>query len=1113
MGGPGAGGGGGDDLVGRARFEINVDANLDDAQQRIDDFINGTTEAIKSLSSADLSLEGLAKNLRAGEQFEAKLRSAVSIMNKLTQAANELEASFVSRGEQPPVDAQVQIDEFREAAEIVRKFIGETDRLEGIPAKLQPGEKAVRDFTKIVIEAIKANEKFDESTRLGNLGVPQLNAAERAMQAYNATHARAIEENKRFDEQAKNAQLGVPQIQKSEKELQQFNALWARAIEENKRFDEQAKAAKYGVPQLTQAEQKIQAIGKLQAQALKENEEFNLGLRDGTGALIKGVNAAGQASAKLNIVGRTITGIMNRATGALTSFGISSRDVGLILGTGLLSGGVALVAREALQMILAIGRAVLAIAQLGAEVIHLREQVDATFGPAADDIREFSRTAATEFGVSERAALRFTNQVGLIFQSIGAGKRDAAQLTQGLFQVATVLQRVAGNGRPLAQVLTDLQGILTGNIEALRQYGIAVSEADLRAVQARAGLARLGGELTSNVKGYLAIAFAAEQALLKLDEFNKVGESQIDAQAKLAAQAENLQVKLGETLAPALLFMTEAAIELVEHVNLLADDLKDFIEETPGMAEALLKLGEGFVFLTKVNWTFLAAGIKVILIPFKIYAEVIERLASAYERFRAAREGIDVEQLRAARENREASEKARKEAEEFDKKQKELNETREKALDLARQEHENYVASVEDLEKLKDAHEKLTRAREDGARRVLEAEDEYQDTLRQNARAIEDANRRVEDAYESRRRTVSDALRKIEEAEDQNERSIFDARRNLEDAQIQAARSVRDAEERLSDARIENARRVRDAEKALFDARRKQFAAIIDAQIAIQDALQGADSDAENEARRQLRRLQDDESVAEAKKKLDETQADSEKELARLERDLAEERVDAKRKIEEAQIRLDRAIRDAAKRMADAERDYQRAVQDAEDKIEDALRERRRAYEDAAEKVGEALQKIEDAEREAAEAIADAQEEVDELNFKFNTTSLTLGDIIEKLVVMKQLVKEINLLEEPGNTINNPDGTISVHGHGGAFGAGKPRLVGDRGPEIEIPNYPGAIVSNQDIQKALLQLAENQQKNQSNAGSRPVDITVIEAAHPEASAEAVINRMILEGVV
>ena len=96
---------------------------------------------------------------------------------------------------------------------------------------------------------------------------------------------------------------------------------------------------------------------------------------------------------------------------------------------GLLTKGIAVAGT-------ALSTAGIASIKLASDLSEVQNVVDVTFGENAKAINDWSKKAATSFGMSELQAKQFNGTIGAMFKSMGLGSQDVLSMSQGITGLA-----------------------------------------------------------------------------------------------------------------------------------------------------------------------------------------------------------------------------------------------------------------------------------------------------------------------------------------------------------------------------------------------------------------------------------------------------------------------------------------------------------------------------------------------------------------------------------------------------------------------------------------------------------------------------------------------------
>lgn len=124
--------------------------------------------------------------------------------------------------------------------------------------------------------------------------------------------------------------------------------------------------------------------------------------------------------------------------------------------------------------------------ELGSDLVEVQNVVDTTFRENADSINKWSKTAITQFGLSELQAKQFTGTLGAMMKS-GGLTGDV------LVEMSTKMAGLAGDfasfyNLPIEEAFNKIRAGISGETEPLKQIGINMNVANLEAYALTQGL-------------------------------------------------------------------------------------------------------------------------------------------------------------------------------------------------------------------------------------------------------------------------------------------------------------------------------------------------------------------------------------------------------------------------------------------------------------------------------------------------------------------------------------------------------------------------------------------------------------------------------------------------
>jgi hypothetical protein len=210
----------------------------------------------------------------------------------------------------------------------------------------------------------------------------------------------------------------------------------------------------------------------------------------------------------------------------------------------------------------AAGPAISAASDLGENL----SKVNVIFGEGAAEVEKFAASAAKSMGQSKNAVLTAAGTFGTFGKAAGLSGRDLAGFSNDFTALASDL--ASFNNTTPEQAVQAIGAALRGESEPLRQYGVLLNDAALKAAALELGIYDGSGALTDQQKILAAQKVIFEQTTDAQGDFARTSDGLANSQRTLTAQMENLQVSIGQALLP----VVEAILPLVQSFAAWAAD-------------------------------------------------------------------------------------------------------------------------------------------------------------------------------------------------------------------------------------------------------------------------------------------------------------------------------------------------------------------------------------------------------------------------------------------------------------------------------------------------------------------------------------------------------------
>jgi hypothetical protein len=190
-------------------------------------------------------------------------------------------------------------------------------------------------------------------------------------------------------------------------------------------------------------------------------------------------------------------------------------------------------------------------------------KVNTVFGSNAKEIESWASTAAKNLGMSKGAALEAAGTFGNFLQAMGATTPAATAMSKSMVELATDLGSF--NNADPTEVLLALRSGLSGEAEPLRKFGVALSEAAVKAKALELGIGTVGKELTEQEKIQARYAIIMEQTTMAQGDFERTSGGLANQTKILKASFKDAADQLGTAMLPAVVAVMGALIQLLPY--------------------------------------------------------------------------------------------------------------------------------------------------------------------------------------------------------------------------------------------------------------------------------------------------------------------------------------------------------------------------------------------------------------------------------------------------------------------------------------------------------------------------------------------------------------------
>lgn len=218
--------------------------------------------------------------------------------------------------------------------------------------------------------------------------------------------------------------------------------------------------------------------------------------------------------------------------------------------------------------------------ELGSDLAEVQNVVDVAFPKMNETINNFAKNAATQFGLSETMAKRYTGTFGAMSQAFGFTEKEAATMS-------TTLTGLSGDVASFYNISQDeaytkLKSVFTGETESLKDLGVVMTQTALDQYALANGFGKTTAKMSEQEKVALRYQFVQAQLSKASGDFARTSDSWANQTRILSLQLEGLKATLGQGFINLFSPILKAVNTLLGKLGTLANAFKSFTELITG---------------------------------------------------------------------------------------------------------------------------------------------------------------------------------------------------------------------------------------------------------------------------------------------------------------------------------------------------------------------------------------------------------------------------------------------------------------------------------------------------------------------------------------------------
>lgn len=210
-------------------------------------------------------------------------------------------------------------------------------------------------------------------------------------------------------------------------------------------------------------------------------------------------------------------------------------------------------------------------------------KIEVAFGKYADEVRAFSDNAMDQFGLSKVAASEAVASFGALAKGVGLAEKRAAELSKGLTGLSADLGSYFNMSNE--DSASALEGIFTGQAQALRKFGVVMSETNLEDYAARQGL--VYKEMSEAERVMVRYNYVLEKTKDAQGDYARTSDGTANTIKTFQAAISDLGTALGQEVLPIITPIVQKLTEMIKKFSELPEPVKKTVVIVGGLVAAV----------------------------------------------------------------------------------------------------------------------------------------------------------------------------------------------------------------------------------------------------------------------------------------------------------------------------------------------------------------------------------------------------------------------------------------------------------------------------------------------------------------------------------------------
>ena len=189
-----------------------------------------------------------------------------------------------------------------------------------------------------------------------------------------------------------------------------------------------------------------------------------------------------------------------------------------------------------------------AAVEAASDLQEVQNVVDTVFGDGAGQIETWAKKAASQFGLTETQAKKFTSTLGAMAKSSGIADGDIVKMSTDLAGLAADMASFYNLDFDTA--FEKIRSGISGETMPLKQLGINMSVANMEAFALQQGLEKTWDQMSQGEQTMLRYQYLMQATSDAQGDFARTSDGYANSIRLIESNIENLKTKIGNVLLP-----------------------------------------------------------------------------------------------------------------------------------------------------------------------------------------------------------------------------------------------------------------------------------------------------------------------------------------------------------------------------------------------------------------------------------------------------------------------------------------------------------------------------------------------------------------------------------